>query len=250
MDEVEAVEALRTAARTFATVMPDVAKGKGRAYEAWVMLALANRLVTQGYKVAAVDSAGKAVRKLRLRKNPSPMASAATSKTSPCHLVIWQHPYGKFELHLGMQHLGASGALHEIDLSIVPHERASALRANGEGPWSGPTCFIFELKAYKLDTKLDLGIGRSMVGVSHDLNPFSGEFKVQVTHRGRTVGWSNFCNVQPRLYLVTTAGLYPDTTKLLEWYGGVAYPGVVPKKNEHPLDDLLEDMTSRYWCDW
>lgn len=250
MNEADARKGLRSAARTFATVMPDVAKGKGRAYEAWVMLALANRLVSHGYKVAAVDSAGNAVRKLRLRKNPSVMSSDAMPKTSPCHLVIWRHPYRKFELHLGMQHRGESGALHEIDLSVVPHEPAKALRSKGGGPWSGKTCFAFELKAYKLGTKLDLGIGRSMIGVAYDLDPCRGDFEIRLTRRGRAVGWPIRRGSTPWLYLVTSAGLYPDTTKLLNWHGGAAYPAVVPKTNEAPLDDLLEDMASRCWSDW
>lgn len=253
MTEVEARRALRKAAKAFATVMPDVAKGKGRAYEAWVMLALANRLVAKGFTVDAVDSAGSPVRKLRLRKNPSPMPSDSAPKSSPGHLVIWRDPYWKHELHLGMQHQGESGSLHEIDLSIIPAQPAERLRSQGGGPWSDSTCFAFELKAYDEATKLDLGIGRALVGIAHDLDPGRVEVEVSVSRGGRDMGMETFGHRAARLYLITTAGLYPDTTKLLEWHGGATYPSVVPKTNEAPLDNLVNDMRDHdrfHWWWW
>ncbi len=253
MTEADALKALRKAARAFATVTPDVAKGKGRAYEAWVMLALANRLVAKGFTVDAVDSAGTPVTKLRLRKNPAPMSSAALPKSSPGHLVIWRDQFRKHELHLGMQHLGESGSLHEIDLCIIPAHPARILRANGGGPWAGTVCFAFELKAYDETTKLDLGIGRALIGIAHDLHPGRAGVEVRVRRGSRSMGTATFGRDAPRLYIVTTAGMYADTPKLLEWHGGATYPSVVPKSNEVPLDQLVTDMRNHcrhWWLGW
>lgn len=250
MTDAEARRALLKAARAFATKMPDVAKGKGRAYEAWVMLALANLLVTKGFTVDAVDSAGNPVRRLRLRKKPAPMPSDANPGTSPGHLVIRRHIYCEYELHLGMQHQGESGALHEIDLTILPAEAGRWLRKSGGGPWRNYTCCAFELKAYDEGSSLDLGIGRALMGVAHDLNPGRIDVQVSVGRRARPLGDMSFGHDGPRLYLVTSAHLYPDTTTLLEWNNGATFASVIPKTNEGPLADIVEDMLEHCRCWW
>lgn len=250
MTDNEARKALRDAAKAFATRMPDVARGKGRAYEAWVMLALARRLVAKRYVVEATDSTGKPVRKLRLRKNPAPMPDVANAASSPCHLVISRGPYRRFELHLGMQHEGTSSALHEVDLSIVPAEPAEALRQAGGGPWQGPTCFALELKCYAEDATLDLGIGRALVGVAYDLDPLRSVNEIEVMRSRK--GSKRFTADSPptRLYIVTSAGLYRETERLLAGHHGKGYASVIPKSNEGPLDKLLEDMIDQCFCWW
>jgi hypothetical protein len=85
-DHVEAVEA---AARRMAMAAPDVASGKGKAFEVWALLSIARHLSDAKLNVTAVGCDDMPVSKFIARGGPGQMPSAgANPATSPSHLVV------------------------------------------------------------------------------------------------------------------------------------------------------------------
>lgn len=73
-----------------------------------------------------------------------------------------------YEVHLGVQYFGASGVLHEFDISILDAADASHSRTNLQNPSSGKARIVFECKYYA--TTLDIALGREFAGLLSDFS--------------------------------------------------------------------------------
>jgi hypothetical protein len=74
----------------------------------------------------------------------------------------------QYEVHLGVQYFGASGVLHEFDISIIDANAAATARANFRNPSSGKARIVFECKYYA--HTLDIALGREFAGLLTDFS--------------------------------------------------------------------------------
>ena len=112
------------------------ANGAGRAFELFVMTAIARELQVRGYDVWLQRSDGTRIAPGNANRNfvqrggaPTGVASAANGNSNPSVIGFrWPHR-SAWEIWNGVQFEGRSGALHEIDLAIVPASVGNHLRA-------------------------------------------------------------------------------------------------------------------------
>lgn len=137
---------------------------RGHVFEAYVF-----SLVLQ----AVVDAGGSVVIKGILSgDNPSPIMfrggpgqmSSRTQDFSFAECSINGH---EFEVHVGVQYVGTSGALHEIDVSIFDHDRAEQIREDRVIPNTRNLRAAIECKFY--DSSLGVNLGRTFVGLVSDM---------------------------------------------------------------------------------
>jgi hypothetical protein len=72
-----------------------------------------------------------------------------------------------FEIHCGVEYRGTSAMTHELDVSILRAEDATACRNNPDDPGSASVFGAWECKFY--DSRLDKNLARSFVGLVDDL---------------------------------------------------------------------------------
>lgn len=116
------------------------AKGPGRIFELYVMMRVAKALKDAGWTVEPLASNGNQILTPALpgipkkhlpfiQRGGAPTGIVPTlSENGPSSIKVSRG--GKsYEIFNGVQFRGRSGALHELDISIIPHALASALRA-------------------------------------------------------------------------------------------------------------------------
>lgn len=236
--------AIAAACQDLAAVAPDIAKGKGKAYEAWVLLALAVRLKGRGASVSVVDAAGIPVNQLIIPKNPAPMPAANAGPTSPGHLLV-NDGWARLEIHSGIQYRGNSQATHELDISVVLASEGRAFRESGGGPYTEAPLMALELKAYSDTGKLDQSIPRALLGTMLDIDPSSFLGPITLTFHGRQfstellsepyfTGW-------PVSAIVTSTELYENSKKLLQGHGSFWHENLTPN-NDQDLGQIADKI--------
>jgi hypothetical protein len=110
---------------------------------------------------------------------------------APGNIYSTRHDYGyayfrcnrrDYEIHLGVQYLGASRVPHEFDISIIDAADANASRRYGRQPGPGKAKLVFECKYYA--GNLDISLGREFVGLLADFS--STKVARLVTNSGST----------------------------------------------------------------
>jgi hypothetical protein len=164
---------LKAAAAALSVAAPDVAKGEGKTYEAWVLLEIARR-VSNGISVTARDHTGALTTHFRVRGGPGFIPAVEAPPGQPCHFLL-DGPKDTAELHSGLRHRGISTDTHELDISVLDDAVADYIRHHGGGPvddW-GPEHGAWlgvELKEYGSGTTLPKGYARALLGVANDLD--------------------------------------------------------------------------------
>lgn len=98
-----------------------------------------------------------------------------------------------FEIHIGVQYIGTSGALHEVDVSVFDHERAEEVRAARILPSTRSLRAAIECKFY--DSALGVSLGRTFVGLVSDL----GGLKIKgFATNGRSSGLADYFSKSDR----------------------------------------------------
>lgn len=234
---------LRATGAAMGLAAPDVAKGKGNSYEAWVMFQLANRLRSFASVVACDHQANRlrAGRRFKARGGPGHIRPAGRpERNAPCHfLVVGSRRH--LEIHLDIEHLGASNETHELDISVVDSRDASAVRALPRGgPFSARRCVALELKAYDEAAMLSPGFARALFGVRSDLEVRSWPFGIAATVRNG--GLSLVMDPSEELYwLLTTADL---SKGYLARYHLEGERYVWPGHNEQVLDQIADAIAA------
>jgi hypothetical protein len=234
---------------------PDVGTGKGKAYECWVMLELAVRLLRRGVTVLALNPESLPVNRFRIRGAPGEMPAhnedwGATIEGGeelpvvddrPSHFCFYKDESRKYELHLGLQCAGASGSPHEIDLCVLPQEAGEQLRHDGGGYYEERLELGLELKAYDIKHKLGHNIPRALIGVAVDLDPTW----VVPDFQMRTVGGFRvpFTQAQRTLYgLFTTTRLFDHSSQYLDHHGVTAEGPVLPGEGDAILEEITDHL--------
>lgn len=117
------------------------AKGAGRAYELYIMTRIAEALANKGCIVDVLRPDGGAVLATDPDRSFIQRGGAPTGlkgqnqgwKNPSSFLFQVPNSARQWEIWNGIQFIGRSTAMHEIDISIVPHEVGRTLRANPNG---------------------------------------------------------------------------------------------------------------------
>ncbi|MFA4892700.1 hypothetical protein [Brevundimonas sp.] len=213
------------AATKLAIATPDLAKGLGKSYEAWLYLRIAAGI---DGSVTACDHQGNPTSILILRGGPGYMATAQSTKANAAGFFSVANYSGSLELHSSLRHRGTSEASHEIDISLNRAEECWTVRLGGGGPYPGPPVIGLELKHYGSHTKLDKNFARALLGVAMDLNPWFGIRTISARGPGKALA-ARTLPVRGRYGLVTTASLSPETARFLKTYAISAYPDFSPQ---------------------
>lgn len=161
---------VQNAAKNLKINAPSVGTSKGKAYEVWLMLEIAYKLKKENFVLLPHGCDDKPAKIFRVSGSPAnmPAHNGKVSK-SPCHFKFYKSKNKVFELHLGLKVSGCSGADHEVDLLIIEHSQALALRLAGGGPFDGNLIVALELKAFDKEGKLPHDISRAFLGVGVDV---------------------------------------------------------------------------------
>jgi hypothetical protein len=130
------------------------ANGAGRVFELYVMLRIAKELKSLGWAVVPLASDGTnlfqaaapgvpAIKRPFVQRGGAPTGIIPGTSPGPSSIKISKNGTD-LEIWNGVQFRGRSGALHELDIAIVPHALATALRAGAvEGfPYGRPAVAI------------------------------------------------------------------------------------------------------------
>lgn len=98
-----------------------------------------------------------------------------------------------FEVHVGVQYVGTSRALHEVDVSIYSHTGAEQVRIGGGLPGTRKLYAAIECKCY--DSALGVSLGRTFVGLVSDMGGL--KIKAFVTN-GRGTGLADYFSKSDR----------------------------------------------------
>lgn len=161
-----------------------------RAFEAYIFsLVIKAVLQAKGNVVIMGINTGANPNPIVFRGSPGHMSSCSQDFAyAECSLN------GKeFEVHLGVQYIGTSNALHEVDVSIFDHERADQIRSDGVLPNTRNLRAAIECKFY--DSKLGVTLGRTFVGLVSDL----GGLKIKsFASNGRSSGLADYFSKSDR----------------------------------------------------
>ncbi len=231
---------IEDAANALALAAPSIGSGLGKAYEAWVTLELAKGLKDVGVFVQARDCQDDPTVEFYFRRNPGKIKSATTSPYGQaCHLFI-AGSGGALEIHAGVQHRGMSQDLHEIDISIVPHDEAAMARSfKKDAAYFGSRCVALELKEYGDHAFIDKGIPRALLGVMADLDP------VLIAARAAQLPGSRCIMVSqvrpaPHYGLLTTAKIRPPSKTFLSAHGVQWAEGLNCRDDNDAIEQLAQ----------
>lgn len=142
INEMRALKRIKCDLKNILQVAPVLkhAKGAGRIFELYIMMRVAKALKDDGWTVEPLASNGNMILTPALlgipqkhlpfiQRGGAPTGIVPTSLSDgPSSIKISRN--GKsYEILNGVQFRGRSGALHELDISIVPHELVNNLRA-------------------------------------------------------------------------------------------------------------------------
>ncbi|MBD8736220.1 hypothetical protein [Sphingomonas sp. CFBP 13706] len=251
MTFAECLEAVEKAAEALSIVAPDVTSGKGKAFEAWAMLAIARHLSDMGATIAAVGCDDQPVTTFVVRGGPGHMPAASDDPaTAPSHIVVERTEIGpqgqevqiRSEIHLSLRHRSDSGATHELDLSVLPGRDAFACRWRGGGAFVGGVLVAVELKAYDGRESLNLMFARALLGTMLDLQPWRVIHDVELHMSGNYSRMLVPLSRPATMYLVTTTSLYDNSRRLLRRHDGVGIERVLPKTGAHRLEPIAREI--------
>ena len=207
---------------------------QSKTYETWIAFEMAHELAKAGASVTALDHTNAIATVFHVRGGPGYMVPMSASGTDlPCYFQIqWE---GKaVELHVSLVHRGIHANEHEIDVSVIDHNRAQFLRQQSHPmPFDGKWLVGAEMKAYLPSRTLDKSICRAAVGLLFDLHPLSVMPVMQFQSKTGHVLWSGQFH-SPQYYLLTSAYLSSPSVKLLDTYGiksaASVWPGTASMK--------------------
>jgi len=231
---------IEDAANALALAAPSIGSGQGKAYEAWVTLELAQALRTVGVRVQARNAQDMPTHEFFFRRNPGKIKSdSANPYNQPCHFRIGD-PFPLLEIHAGVQHRGVSEDLHEIDISIVPHEEAAMTRSLPKGgAYVGTRCLALELKEYGDETFIDKNIPRALLGVMADLDPTL--IAARAAQRpGTRISMLSHYGPTPHYALLTTAKIRPPSKTFLTAHGVQWAEGLNCRDESDAIDQLAQ----------
>ncbi|WP_295521657.1 hypothetical protein [uncultured Stenotrophomonas sp.] len=109
------------------------ANGAGRIFELYLVMRLARALKQTGWNVEPLDYKGNAITAggVYVQRGGAPTGIfPSIAPNGPSSIRIWRNVRDNaFEILNGVQFMGRSTALHEIDIALVPAKIAIALRA-------------------------------------------------------------------------------------------------------------------------
>ncbi len=155
------------------------AAGAGRTFELYVMTGIGLALQAKGYEVWIQRSDGSPVlstesdlRYIQRGGPPSGIAPAADGTGNPSAIAFRRADGPTWEMHNGVQFEGRSGAVHEIDLAILPGAVAQALRnqPSGGSPLGRPRISI---ECKDVGTPGDLDEMRAFIARLYDISLLS-----------------------------------------------------------------------------
>jgi hypothetical protein len=167
-----------------------------RAYEAYVFSLVVQAVRRVGLPARAVIRgirSGPSPRTVVMRGSPGRLGSTAQDFA----YALCQLSNKQFEVHADVQYEGASGAIHEIDISIYDHITADRVRQSRQSASVFPSISkllgAIECKFYESD--FGIALGRTFVGLVDDCGTLS--FKLFVTN-GQHNGLASYFALKKR----------------------------------------------------
>lgn len=235
------LEELKAAAASVAvSIDSSQINGKGKTYEAWSLMEIALRL--KGMAGISIEPRGhddKPVTDFRFRGGPGHIPPSTAKGEQPSHFRIWRHANWPWEMHLSLEHFGASGATHELDISVIPVVEALHYRFSNGGPFDGRRLVGLELKDYDVETILNKAIPRALFGLAVDLDVGVVVEKFSISVRPLTL--HSRALHAPKHWLITTAKISADSTKLLSAYDIASKASVSPSSCD-VFDDIAKTI--------
>ncbi|MFW0930147.1 hypothetical protein [Providencia sp. VP23HZSY-1] len=106
----------------------------GTLFEVWICLRIAEELEQRGMKPLLFQEGNPPQ---QVKANPNRHVQSITFKSSPGKIgagngcfIVFDWDTIKHEIQISIEYEGRSGSLHEIDVSIIPHEIANDIRKN------------------------------------------------------------------------------------------------------------------------
>jgi len=198
----------------------------GKAYEAWVFLKLKS-LMDQSTVISNVT-----LRNHSGQPTPSPVVvrggpgnilrAGGPNGPNYASYVSFEVPQAggavnEYEMHLGVQFTGRSGAAHEFDISIIPRGVGQHFRTHGPGRPTGHPRVGLELKKY--GSNLDVSIPRGFIGALFDCSHW-GRQRIVWPIQHEAIGTSlQINNGRGKLCIVTNRRLSPFAVDLCNRFG-------------------------------
>ncbi len=233
-------ESVEKAAAQLSLSVEGLGKTKGKTYEVWVLFRLATHLKALGVHVSARSHKDESTTTFRIKGGPGKIHPTTASSPKPSHFRISKSPGSKriFEIHVSLEHRGVSDVSHEVDISVISGEFATAIRNKPEGgDYQGPRYACLELKNYATDKELDKNVARAFLAVRQELG---GGTAISRKHDIISAMVSHVS-----YSLITAASVGESSAKLLKHYHISSLGGVIPNSTEG--DDFLH--TIAYWLD-
>lgn len=234
---------IAAATKELTLAVANIGSEAGKAYEAWILFSIVKALRARGLEVSPRDHSDEATHEFRIKGGPGKIPNVDAKGPQPCHFRVRRPNSSRaLELHVSIEHVGQSGQLHEVDISLVPHYVASFIRhqPNG-GEYYGPRFACLELKNYA--NTLDKNIARAFLGVFLEVH--DGSFQMA---NGDI--WKAARN-EVSYSLVTAAKVSDPSVQLLSHYHMSTFAEVKPDAPganlTHFLDlfsDWVETVTS------
>jgi len=121
------------------------AMGAGRVFELYVLTGIAAEMQSRGFEVWLQRSDGTRIlpsdtnRTFVQRGGAPTSVPPASAGPGNASVIVLRRPNGdRWELWNGIQFRGRSGALHEIDIALVPGTVGDTLRVSGGTPFGRP----------------------------------------------------------------------------------------------------------------
>lgn len=156
-----------------------------KVYEIYVLSLLVRALRMLNATFSVRDSNGNPSVVLRFRLGPGRIYSPATA---PGFIHV-TYDGREYEIQNGVRVAGSSGILHELDISLIDHQKAERCRQQREDPSARDVYCLIECKFYGGD--LDLHLGREFVGLAK-------EFSVRVRSFASNEGGTNVAKLIKR----------------------------------------------------
>jgi hypothetical protein len=134
-------------------------------FESYIFTILLDGGRVEGGRISFRDVFGNVPQRLVFRSSPGYIFSTMQPYT---HAVIEFDGKPSLEAHLGVRVAGKSDVLHECDLAVIDQVEAETCRRERVSPRSSKVVIAVECKFYA--TSLQLGLGRSFMGLVDDLS--------------------------------------------------------------------------------
>lgn len=197
---------------------------KGKTYEAWIMfevaLEIASNTMSDPTPVAVkpCQHDKQHATTFNMRGGPGHIQSAKPHLSGgACHFEFSRNARS-LELHASVEHIGASGSEHELDLSVMPTDWVDFYRTHGGGPFDGWRLTGIELKAYDGTATLGKSLARALVAVAGDLDPAVALPRFTRAPHARAIPLPAHRFHHPEYWMITTASISGPTKAYLDWY--------------------------------